>query len=938
MYQTSDNYKSKIYNVTHLLKIYINSIEIDSKYVLDCKPSKKAFSSDEFTLGCVEAQSIDLKLYKSVVPETINKIEIKSGITGEIVPVGIFNVDEISKDDDYTVTLKLRDNMIKFEFNYDGRELINNNGGKAKIIQVLQDLCSKAKVELGSTSFLNMNKEIAVYDNTISARIYLSYIAEQAGGIATIGRDGKLYIKIIGEKSTILPLKLFKTFKWGEKFKITRIRYDDGTQIFEKGDTTGNTVYINQDNMYIVDKEQIDNIYNSLKDLEFYSFEGESIIDPALDTGDIVVIDGKNVIYQGSMQFSGRWVASIESKIQCKSKEETTRRIPSQKTINRRVRSEINQAEGKITQLTQETSENTEKIAKHEQTIDSINDKVSNIADLTKTSTNIKTLTLDNCANGELLQLNIYGNNTIFKSLVLGDDLYLSDELYLTDVKSIVTVTDENGNTTDYDLKITDTLRRNEEIKDEYILENGKAKIIRRINLDGSVKDNEEIEDLEELHIVLEQGTNTIEIKDYSAEIQVKWAQKSELTNTFATKVEMNTGISQTSAKIMSEVNKKVDEEELGTKIEQDYESVQVAWNKISDFIKMMVFNNNASLCIVDKSKNVIASFDKEGEHFYKSGETIPFGEMGVQTLDNKQYIAFSVEGEYESNISNGMAWGIKTKSDGKFFPIFYIKDFNMGAKDSDTGGGSLVLTAADIILNGLGTGITTGGIRIEGDPSGKGLYFYDANNPGKYYLMIFPEDSIGEASIHILDKLKFYKNQVGSNSFKIGDENAYVLLTDDGDISTKNGNVILGSENAKTSFSVYDNNANFWGNLNVSGNVYADNISSDRRIKENIKDSTENAIDLIKKIQHKEFDKKDDGKHYKIGYIAQEMEKIDSNFVIKRPEDKERKVEERYYINELPILATLTKAIQEQQQQIEQLQNKVNEMEMKLNEINKLD
>lgn len=170
-----------------------------------------------------------------------------------------------------------------------------------------------------------------MYDNTVSARTYLSYIAEQAGGIAVIGRDGKLYIKTIGESSATLPLKLFKTFKWGEKFKITRVRYDDGTQLFEKGDTTGNTVYISQDNMYIVDQEQIDNIYNALKDLEFYSFEGESIIDPALDTGDIVVIDGKNVIYQGSMQFSGRWIANIESKIQCKAKEETTRRIPSQK-------------------------------------------------------------------------------------------------------------------------------------------------------------------------------------------------------------------------------------------------------------------------------------------------------------------------------------------------------------------------------------------------------------------------------------------------------------------------------------------------------------------------------------------------------------------------------------------------------------------------------
>ena len=218
-----------------------------------------------------------------------------------------------------------------------------------------------------------------MYDNTVSARTYLSYIAEQAGGIAVIGRDGKLYIKTIGESSVTLPLKLFKTFKWGEKFKITRVRYDDGTQLFEKGDTTGNTVYISQDNMYIVDQEQIDNIYNALKDLEFYSFEGESIIDPALDTGDIVVIDGKNVIYQGSMQFSGRWIANIESKIQCKAKEETTRRIPSQKTINRRVESNINQIDGKITRLTEETTENSQKITKTEQDVNGLTTKVSSL-------------------------------------------------------------------------------------------------------------------------------------------------------------------------------------------------------------------------------------------------------------------------------------------------------------------------------------------------------------------------------------------------------------------------------------------------------------------------------------------------------------------------------------------------------------------------------
>lgn len=256
-----------------------------------------------------------------------------------------------------------------------------------------------------------------MYDNTVSARTYLSYIAEQAGGIAVIGRDGKLYIKTIGESSVTLPLKLFKTFKWGEKFKITRVRYDDGIQLFEKGDTTGNTVYISQDNMYIVDQDQINNIYNALKGLEFYSFEGESIIDPALDTGDIVVIDGKNVIYQGSMQFSGRWIANIESKIQCKAKEETTTRTLSQKTINRRVKSNINQIDGKITQLTEETTENTQKITKVEQDVNGITSKVSSVEQSVESITKIegtaegKNIYIDDASAEPLIDIMLEGES-----------------------------------------------------------------------------------------------------------------------------------------------------------------------------------------------------------------------------------------------------------------------------------------------------------------------------------------------------------------------------------------------------------------------------------------------------------------------------------------------------------------------------------------------
>ena len=41
-----------------------------------------------------------------------------------------------------------------------------------------------------------------------------------------------------------------------------------------------------------------------------------------------------------------------------------------------------------------------------------------------------------------------------------------------------------------------------------------------------------------------------------------------------------------------------------------------------------------------------------------------------------------------------------------------------MGPKNSDAWNGSLVLTACNIVLDGLGTGIRTGGVDITGDPT----------------------------------------------------------------------------------------------------------------------------------------------------------------------------------------------------------------------------
>jgi len=176
--------------------------------------------------------------------------------------------------------------------------------------------------------------------------------------------------------------------------------------------------------MFIVNQEQINNIYNQINGLEVYSFEGDTIIDPSLDIGDLLIIDNKKVIYQGSADFGGKWKASINSKIQCKSKEETTTRTPSQKTINRRVESNINQINGKITQLAEQTTEHETKLTQQEQDINGIKTKVENTAEYKRESDGVSEVHIVDAGQANILKLEVQGNKTYEANLFPRANLY----------------------------------------------------------------------------------------------------------------------------------------------------------------------------------------------------------------------------------------------------------------------------------------------------------------------------------------------------------------------------------------------------------------------------------------------------------------------------------------------------------------------------------
>lgn len=627
MYKTTDDYKKNVYTCKqHELNIYIDGQKVNDSYILDFNP-KYELIDNKIELGSTPMQEIELKLHKNAVFKTCKEIYVESGIfKGEIVPVGYFTTKEINDENEYTTRIVAYDYMDKFEFNFDGSKYIPCTTGV-----LLQKMCDEAGVELASKTFLNSDVLISVYDNTITARKFISMIAEQAGGFAHIGRDGKLYIKHIEntsytnnydektfidietsinstasvfkikgnenglsntidlyidavEKSVYLvdlfrqiyvqllngninislpkelknivdyslddkgnlvayiydiyknkldfsmdisgtllvdvnpdsriiisrnkitidldnitlkesdyiyynfnsqkwylyqnttsveitnltvlnslnqllnitlpkgnveiyldnevsaislnctnyieiPIELFKEFEFSkEVFECTRLYYEDGIRSFDYGKQTGNTIYINPDNMFIVDdgdntSSQLQKVFNKVNGLKLRGFKGTSIIDIAIDIGDVVFIDGEPVLYQGTWEYQGRNTATISSMIQSKSKEESTSNKVSTDVKIRRIQSNINQIEGNITLLGEEVSEAKENISKLEIKSNQISSIVSEKLDLINSVGGSTPIKLENCIAGELQYLSIKGS--AFKT---GSNLYVHSE------------------------------------------------------------------------------------------------------------------------------------------------------------------------------------------------------------------------------------------------------------------------------------------------------------------------------------------------------------------------------------------------------------------------------------------------------------------------------------------------------------------------------
>lgn len=128
-------------------------------------------------------------------------------------------------------------------------------------------------------------------------------------------------------------------------------------------------------------------------------------------------------------------------------------------------------------------------------------------------------------------------------------------------------------------------------------------------------------------------------------------------------------------------------------------------------------------------------------------------------------------------------------------------------------------------------------------------------------------------------------------------------------------------------------------GKNNVKINGYEVLTStSDRKLKKNIKDTETNATEILMKIKHRQFNWRENGEYQDIGYVAQELEEINPNYVHKDAMYDENGKEKIccYQINVLNVLSLSTKAIQELIQQNDEQNKRITELENKVEALTK--
>ena len=543
---------------------------------------------------------------------------VKTNNTTTYYSLGNFLVTLPENDDvDDTLDFEAMDYTKKFNQEFDATDLTF----PCTALQLAQYCCNKCGVELATTTFTNSTFIVPnnQYETGDTYRKVMQDIGKLAYSWIRIGWDNKCYIDFSVPSTTIDNYNEITTHNYydltvqNEKFgPVNRV-------VIGMTDVEGENAYIEDGDsiaangvceLQIMDcnitytpelRQQAITGASRLFGLTFVPIEINTTGHPWLLGNELIEIektDGTKITtipFDRTIEYAGhiktKLVASADTKTETEYKNPGTL-----ETAVKQTRIIVDKQNQTITQVVENVSQYDERITQVEQDVDSISQQVSQITDLTREVTNIGSISTDDDAfPGPIVELRIHGDVVPYYPSI---DRYPSTDFYMkpSDYKLYIDYTEDDVDKTDVIPLPFDYLTFLNDTYDEFVIDvDGNARKIKRIGFSSTgnkyVLPEEEIIEYGQIFINLHEGVNTLYMNYYTPTIYLKYAIINDYTDIFATKVELNSSIEQTSNNIMLAVNGSLDtlDEQLSAKIELkvDTENLISEINASADVINL---------------------------------------------------------------------------------------------------------------------------------------------------------------------------------------------------------------------------------------------------------------------------------------------------------------------------------------------------------------
>ena len=367
-YDVSDNYRTIAYSgdATYNCRLAINNLLVPAWRIKTIKISSPIIdtttdSGSMFHTGTFASQTLEIQ-FKNLIGLNLTdnpeiRLDIGLDVNGdfEYIPIGKFLIDELEENYQETCHITCMDYAIKFRPQLDIHQFFNSSN-YILAADLFVCICRYYGVQVGTIPQVNNDKRIYFYDNTISGKQYIMYLAELFGGNAVIERDGSCSIKPLKNYTNIqINALTSKSFKAGNTYELTRVCYDNGRQKYQAGgnvitvdelptmdivenayyylttnmkyyiysddeweETTSmkNTLYLRTDNSFITQQADVTNIYNAVKNFSVTNLKCENRADLSLDRWDIVTYNvgnkSYNTFYDNVTTFTGVAMGTVD--------------------------------------------------------------------------------------------------------------------------------------------------------------------------------------------------------------------------------------------------------------------------------------------------------------------------------------------------------------------------------------------------------------------------------------------------------------------------------------------------------------------------------------------------------------------------------------------------------------------------------------------------